>query len=119
MADAGGREGKNEALFREINERVAELNETFATLTDYGSWVCECATEQCVERCDLTMVEYRSVRAHPTQFLIAPSRDHFAPDTETLVLQSERYWVVEKIGVAATVARQTEAERDTDHGFTT
>ena len=110
MANAGERVGKNEALFREVNERVADLNEAFEPLTEYGSWVCECAKENCVERCDLTMAEYGGVRADPTHFLIVPSREHFFPETETLVLQSERYWVVEKIGVAAAVARQTEVE---------
>ena len=96
--------GKNEALFREVNERVAALNETFAQLTDYGSWVCECARENCVERCDMTIAEYEAVRRDDTQFLIAPDPSHFFPDDEDLVLQTDRYWVVRKRGEAAEAA---------------
>jgi hypothetical protein len=31
---------RNQSLFREVNEPVAELNQTFEQLTPYGGWAC-------------------------------------------------------------------------------
>ena len=44
------------------------------------------------------------VRAEPTHFLIAPSVEHVAPAVERVVRREDRYWVVEKIGVAGEVS---------------
>jgi hypothetical protein len=34
------RAARNQSLFREVNEPVAELNQTFEQLTPYGGWAC-------------------------------------------------------------------------------
>jgi hypothetical protein len=43
MEERERRIGLNEAVFREANERIREVNETFATLTDELMFVCECS----------------------------------------------------------------------------
>jgi hypothetical protein len=105
------RAGEVESLFREVNERVRELNETLEPLVDYGSWTCECADPGCVARIDMTGAEYDEVRSEPTRFAIAPDEAHFDPEVESIVRKEDRFWVVEKRGEAAEVALRARQER--------
>jgi hypothetical protein len=102
--DSEQRVGEVETLFREVNERVRELNETLEPLVEYGSWACECADPTCLERIDMTRAEYAELREQPTHFATSPDEKHFDPAVETLVRKTDRFWVVEKRGEAATVA---------------
>lgn len=102
------RVGKNEALFREVNERIRELNESFdSSGADLADFVCECSLESCRDYVQLALAEYEEVRAVSTRFLVAPGHV-WTPDVERPVEQRERYWIVDKVGVAGEVA----AERD-------
>lgn len=96
--------GENEALFREVNERVHALNETFPLAAVYTSWVCECSSTGCFERVELTPAEYETVRADPARFLIYPEDSHVAPEAELVAERLDRYWVVEKLGQARKIA---------------
>src|SRR5437870_2480592 len=90
------RVGKNQALFREVNERENEISNN----TLWLAFVCECADETCVEQIELTPEEYERLRKNPTHFAVVASPDHVAPDVERVVGRYERYWVVEKVGEA-------------------
>ncbi|HEX4324735.1 MAG TPA: hypothetical protein VHZ77_08920 [Gaiellaceae bacterium] len=93
------RRALNEALFRDVNERIAESAESFgAEKTDF---VCECADPSCTERVRAALTEYERVRAKPTTFLLAPGHDQ--PAIERVVSERSRFHVVEK--VQATVRR--------------
>jgi hypothetical protein len=99
---------KNEALFRQVNERVAELTKGLASgvrPTALDGLVCECADPLCLERVGpLTIPEYEAVRHEATRFIVAPG--HESPDVE-IVERQPTYWVVEKEeGVASEVARE-------------
>lgn len=96
------RVAENQALFREVNERVRALNQAFPV--PHTSWVCECANIGCFARVELTPAEYEHVRAHPARFLISPGEGHVAPERERLVLETDRYWVVELVAEASQVA---------------
>lgn len=100
------RAGRNQALYRLVNERVKELNEAFDALSPLGDWVCECANEQCFEPVAMTHEEYEAVRAAPTRFFVKPDDAHVFPEAEIVTERHERYWVVEKIGVAAKVVER-------------
>jgi hypothetical protein len=95
------RAAENESLFRQVNERIEDLNKVFEAFAPYGSWTCECARIDCAQRIELTLDEYESARSSPNRFLIAPAEDHFDADVERVVERTERYWVVEKVGAAA------------------
>ena len=43
--DREARAATNHALFREVNERVKEVNEGFSLVIPMGEWVCECAND--------------------------------------------------------------------------
>jgi hypothetical protein len=66
----------NEALFREVNERIWETDASFAAPGDepsrYLEFLCECGRLDCIEHIELTAPEYESVRAEPDQFALAP-----------------------------------------------
>ena len=49
------RVGENEVLFREINERLRELGESFSLVSDTTEFVCECANTSCTERVRMTL----------------------------------------------------------------
>ena len=112
MTPVGKREeqlARNEAIFREINERTRSLQERFGPedpTTSYEEFLCECGDQMCVERVKLTVAEYESVRADPRQFAVRPG--HSAPRVERVVNETDRYVVVVKLGDAAEVA----ADRD-------
>ena len=95
------RAAENQALFRAVNRRIEELNELFDHLSPHGTWTCECARVECVERVELTLAEYETVREQPTHFFVAPGEAHVFPEAERVVERGDRYWVVEKIGAAA------------------
>jgi hypothetical protein len=90
---------KNEALFREVNERISEISQELAPgaanpdLID--GLICECSDPQCLERVGpLTIAEYERVRQDPRRFIIAPG--HQAADVERVVDRQPTYWTVEK-----------------------
>ncbi len=71
-ADRQRRAGENEALFRQVNERVEGLAETFAVVTGDLAVVCECAKLGCLEQIRVTPTIYESVRARPDHFIVRP-----------------------------------------------
>jgi hypothetical protein len=99
------RVAKNESLFREVNERIAELEERFGARDPNQlllGFVCECATIGCTARVEMSVDEYLFARERPDRFLVAPG--HVDPDYERIVLQTDRFTLVEKFGLAGEIA---------------
>jgi hypothetical protein len=88
---------KNQAVFREVNERIRELSERLRSdaRTDRVSFVCECSASDCHATVELTLVEYERVRSAPGQFVAAV--DHGHPDSEREVHRTTRYVVLAKV----------------------
>jgi hypothetical protein len=95
---------RNEALFREVNERVQEVSEDRATLTT--DFVCECGNADCTETIPLRDEEYEHVRADSLLFAIVPG--HEIPDVEEVVAENQRFYVVRKHVSEAVIAEQTD-----------
>jgi hypothetical protein len=96
---------RNEAIFREINERTRSLQQRFGPedpTTSYEEFLCECGDQLCVERVKLTVEEYEGIRADSTQFVVRPG--HSIQRIEHVVTKNDRYVVVVKLGDAAEVA---------------
>ena len=97
--------GRNEVLFREVNERIRDVTGDREIL-----FLCECGDENCAEQIRLATPEYREVRSHPGRFAIA--RGHDIPDVESVVAENERFAVVEKLpGEALKLAERTDPRR--------
>ena len=94
---------KTEALFRDVNERIAEASERFDA--EEAEFMCECADAGCAERLGVPLEEYEQVREDGTTFLLDP--DHVQPEVERIVEHRQGYAVVKKVdSVVARVARQ-------------
>jgi hypothetical protein len=91
------RRATTEALFRDVNERIAESAEPVDPRTP-ESFVCECSDPNCTHRVSASLREYEEVRAEPTTFLVAPG--HEEDDIELVVADQGRFRVVEKIRAA-------------------
>ena len=100
------RAAKNQSLFREVNERIEPLNEAFNILNRLNDFVCECAVETCTANVVMSVEEYEAVRQLPNRFFVLPDDEHVWPDVERIVEKVDRYWVVEKLGYAKTVAEK-------------
>ena len=107
------RVARNQSRFREINERIEPSNAAHNWVDPpYADWVCECAQADCSIAVRLTIGEYESVRSDPAKFLVAPSDEHVIPQVEQIVDRNERYWVVEKVGVAGDVSEELDPRSD-------
>ena len=94
MDERARRIGQNEVLFRQVNERLEELNEAFAVVTDVVEFVCECGDPACTAQITLSVSEYERARADPTTFVIVPG--HEAPDVEQVIEVNERFAMIRK-----------------------
>ena len=106
MGDAGTtraeRATQNQALFREVNERLQELATAFRDVAQTARFACECADVTCIEQMSLTVDEYEELRSHPNRFAVLPG--HVVADVERVVSENDRYMVVEKLGKGAEIA---------------
>lgn len=90
------RRATTEALFRDVNERIAESAERFdATETEF---VCECSDLNCTHKVPASLAEYEQVRGDPATFLLAPG--HEEKDIERVVSDRGRFRIVEKVQAA-------------------
>jgi hypothetical protein len=104
-SDRAARTAQNESLFREVNERVKELNTTFDALARRAEWICECGNTGCLEPVQMSHEEYEAVRALGDDcFFVKPDDAHVVLEFERIVERHERYWVVQKLGLAAEIA---------------
>jgi hypothetical protein len=95
---------RNEAFFREVNERINDVARSFGGDGDGDKYefLCECVDLDCVERIPLTLAEYQAVRADNRRFIVA--RGHVIREIEAVVERDDDYEVVQKVGVAGDVA---------------
>jgi hypothetical protein len=100
---------RNEALFREVNERVQELERQRQDATDERvrwEFLCECGQETCTDPVKMTRAEYEAVRSDPVRFAVLPG--HEQPEVEVVRERTDRFLVVEKVPGEADVARATD-----------
>jgi hypothetical protein len=103
---ADAEKATTESLYREVNERIHEVNAQRGLVDLPDALICECARAECTELVTMNAVEYRGLRGHSTWFVIAPSIEHFFPEVERIVAKNGHYWVVEKHDQAARIAEE-------------
>jgi hypothetical protein len=94
---------RNEAIFREVNERVADVSDSVARMTNF---LCECGDLDCIEEVSLTDAEYVELRSTSATFAVAPG--HALEDVETVIKETDRFHVVEKHPREAAIAEATD-----------
>lgn len=103
------RAARNEALFREVNEKILDLDERQGGGTA-GAFICECADETCVERLPVPIATYTAVRGEGRRFVVAPGHEDL--DLETVIERYERFLVIEKFGASGRIAESTDPRGD-------
>jgi hypothetical protein len=84
---------QNEILFRNVNERIKELQSDQWGFEEVD-FMCECADESCTKVVRLPSREYERIRNEPTHFLVLPG--HEVADVEDVFERHDEYLVVEK-----------------------
>lgn len=95
---------KNEAFFRELNERIDEVAASLGDDDHRYEYICECSDSMCSERISLSRDEYRHVRGDGARFVLAPR--HVVREIERVVEREAAHVLIEKIGPAAEVAHR-------------
>ena len=90
----------NEAWSRSLNERRAEWVSDRDETTGFR---CECWQRDCPERVPLAPADWKTVRAKPNRFVVAP--DHVADEFEAVVDEFPLFWFVEKLGEAGAIVK--------------
>jgi hypothetical protein len=116
VRDREERAARNQSLFREISERIEDLNEGSGLGLSVGEWICECANDTCTERVSMTTDEYESVRKRRDTVLCRNVR-HVWHEVELVVARNERYWIFEKIGQAGVMAKAADPRSEQDGGL--
>jgi hypothetical protein len=99
--------GLNEAVFREVNERIDDLADTFNLKSEPLDLVCECGDANCVQRISMTPAEYEELRGDSHQFAVYPGHEY--TDVERVVDRRKGYDVVQKNkGAPERIAEQTD-----------
>jgi hypothetical protein len=101
---------RTEALFRDVNERIAETAQRFDS--DEAEFVCECADAECTERIEATLDQYEHIREDGTQFLLVPG--HEDTRIERIVERPRRRLAVVKKfnGIVARTVRRLDPRAD-------
>jgi hypothetical protein len=99
--------GLNEAVFREVNERINDLAEHFRLEDQPLDLVCECGDPTCVERITMSHEEYEELRSDPMHFAVYPG--HEESDVEDILERRRGYDIVRKHeGEPAEIAERTD-----------
>jgi hypothetical protein len=85
---------ENEELFRMANERLHEQIEGAAPGGRLVPFLCECADDLCMGRMEMTLDDYRRLRAEDEAFGVLPG--HVAEHGEVVVRELDSYHVVRK-----------------------
>jgi hypothetical protein len=93
--DRGRRIRQNEVVFREVNERLRDLGESFSLVGELAEFVCECGDSGCTDRVQMPISDYERIRSNPKWFLVV--KGHEELDYEVVIEQKNGYVVVEKL----------------------
>ena len=96
--------GREQSLFREINERIRTI-----AAHEQTQFLCECADMNCAEAIGITIAEYERIRLVPTRFIVRP--EHVIHDVERVVEHEDGFVVVEKFGAAGSAAVAADPRR--------
>jgi hypothetical protein len=92
------RQAKNEALHREVNERLEQLDkqadEGWASDAERFEFVCECGDGGCEARVWMALADYEDVRRQDDRFAVHPGHEDDA--IERVVKRGDGFVVVDK-----------------------
>jgi hypothetical protein len=84
---------RNEALFREVNAHIANLEERLGSEGELMPLLCECANTGCTTVIEVDRNTFQTVRQGPRLFFVAPGH---GLEEETVVGRGADYLIVRK-----------------------
>lgn len=69
------RQASNQAVFRDVNNRIAELAAAFGGQPAHYSFMCECARLGCTAQIELPLSDYAAVRDLPSAYLVVAGHE--------------------------------------------
>jgi hypothetical protein len=87
---------RNNAIFREANQKIRASADRYDADLDPLPFICECAAPDCTEILRLTRREYRDVRQNDRRFLTAVGHEQAEGARARVVSRGDRYLEVEK-----------------------
>ena len=105
--DQAAQAARNDALFRDANERIESRAESILGGEDATPlpFLCECADVACTAIVQMTVAEYEAVRRDSARFATVPGHEGEEPWAR-VVHVTERFAVVEKLELAGEVATE-------------
>jgi hypothetical protein len=100
------RAARNEALFREVNQNIARLDERDGSTAAVPVYICECAIADCTAQLPIDPGTYQRVRRNARLFFVLPG--HEDEQLERVVETHRGYLIVEKTGRAGKIAERTD-----------
>ena len=94
----GVRPERNVRFFREVNERIRELEAHWVSSEPIG-FICECTALGCCAPVYLTVDEFLEVRTTVGHFIARP--DHLDPANERVLHATDRYVVLTQVEAPA------------------
>jgi hypothetical protein len=96
MSPREARVTRNEALFREVNIRIANLEEGSLSRGEGAllALVCECAHTGCTTPIEADRATFEQVRQNPLRFMVTPGHEDL--ETESVVERQAGCLIVEK-----------------------
>jgi hypothetical protein len=88
--------GLNEALFRQVNEKIQEVGERLGSTEEEPAHelLCECGNSNCTEQVSISPEAYQRIRSDPALFFIVPGHD--VPEVEVVMAEAASYQIVRK-----------------------
>lgn len=102
MGTVEERVGRNEAIFREVNERIVEVGGELDV--SRLAIVCECADAVCAAVIEIRVPDFRRAREEAAAFIVIP--EHVLAAVEDVVFAGDGFVFVRKRGQAAEAAEQ-------------
>jgi hypothetical protein len=73
---------RNELVFRDANEQIAERRDELSSVAGATPYLCECEDEACTAIVRMSQDDYRTVRAKPLAFVVVPGHPTVGVETE-------------------------------------
>jgi hypothetical protein len=91
--------GRNEAVFRALNEGARQVTQELAfedviDMPDVLECVCECSDASCTARIHIRESDYELARAESSRFIVATG--HELPEIERTIYEGDGFLLVEK-----------------------
>jgi hypothetical protein len=81
---------KTQLVFREVNQRIAEITATQEEMS--SEFLCECGRATCVTVIDLGLSEYKAIREDDSHFITA--RGHWVEGVDRVVEERDGFEIV-------------------------